>query len=137
MVAFINLNTCMRARDKKTGRILASGGSGVCDKKEHSLLKGRSASAARALRRRNGPMVIAVHRRCDKNAPEGPGFTTRQQNSPRAPHIYKYITKIHYNPFNTKSKTPKSLFLTIFFPLQNVYTRIWRQERTFVYLNLN
>jgi hypothetical protein len=84
----------MRARDKKTGRALASGGAGVCDKKEHPPLEGRSASAARALRRRNGPMVIAVHRRCANKTIEGPGFTTRQQNSPRAPRIYKYITKL-------------------------------------------
>ena len=68
-------------------------GSLACDKKEHSLLKGRSASAARAERYRNDPMVIAVHRRCDKNAPAGPVSTTRQQNTPRAPRIYKYTIK--------------------------------------------
>jgi len=80
----------------------------ACDKKEHSLLKGQSASAARAERYRNGPMVIAVHRRCDKNAPAGPGFTTRQQNSPRAPHIYKYTTK-SIIPHSIQNPRPRNL----------------------------
>lgn len=84
----------MRARDKKTGRALASGGAGGCDKKEHPFLKYRSASAARAERQRSRPTVIAVRRRRDKNAPAGPVSTPKQQNTPRAPRIYKYITKL-------------------------------------------
>ena len=85
-------------------------GSLACDKKEHSLLKGRSASAARAERYRNDPMVIAVHRRCDKNAPAGPGYTPRQQNSPRAPHIYKYTIKSIITPLEQNPR-PRNLSL--------------------------
>jgi len=62
----------------------------ACDKKEHSLLKGRSASAARALRRRNDPMVIAVRRRRDKNAPEGPALHQNNKIRP-APPVYTNI----------------------------------------------
>lgn len=127
----------MRARDKKTGRVLASGGAGGCDKKEHPPSKDRSASAARAERQRNRPTVIAVRRRRDKNARESPVSTPKHRSSPRAPRIYKYITKIHYTPFDTKSKTPKSLSLTIFYPFQSVYTKGWIVERIFVYLALN
>jgi len=68
-------------------------GSLACDKKEHSLSNYRSASAARAKRYRNRPTVIAVHRRRAVVAPEGPVSTTRQQNSPRTSHIYKYTIK--------------------------------------------
>ena len=134
MVAFLNLNACMRARDKKTGRALASGGSSVCDKKEHSLSIYRSASAARALRRRNDPMVIAVHRRRANKTIEGPGYTTRQQNSPRAPHIYKYTIKIIITPLATKSEGVNSFSLQNFFQSRNVYTRVWIIKRLFVYL---
>ena len=53
-----------------------------------------SASAARALRRRNDPTVIAVHRRRAIGATPGPVSTARQQLYARAPHIYKYTTKL-------------------------------------------
>jgi hypothetical protein len=103
------MHVCARVT-KKTGRALASGGAGGCDKKEHPFLKYRSASAARAERQRSGPTVIAVRRRRDKNAPEDPGFTTRQQNSPRAPHIYKYIAK-SIIPHSIQNPRPRNLSL--------------------------
>lgn len=100
-------------------------GSLVCDKKEHSLLKGRNASAARAERYRNGPTVIAVHRRCATKTTEGPVSTTRLQNPGPAPHIYKYTIKIIITPFDAKFKGANSFFLQNFFQSQSVYTKGW------------
>ena len=64
MVAFINLARADLPEAKKMARLRGSGWSRRVVKKEHPPLRGRNASAARALRRRNGPTVIAVHRRC-------------------------------------------------------------------------
>lgn len=85
----------------------------------------RSASAARAGRRRNGPTVIAVHRRRANKTPAGPVFTTKQQNPGPAPHIYKYIPQNHYNPFRRKVRGGKLLLFTKFFPKpKRIYERL-------------
>jgi len=118
----------MRARMPETKKGiggLGPRGALACDKKEHPPFRGRNASAARALRRRNGPTVIAVHRRCDNNAPEGPVSTDKRRNPGPAPHIYKYTTKSIITPFTTKSEGANSFFLQLFFQSQSVYTRIW------------
>jgi len=103
------MHVCARVT-KKTGRALASGGSGRVTKKEHPPSRSRSASAARAERQRSGPTVVAVRRRRDKKAPEGPVSTTRQQNSPRAPRIYKYIAKSIIPPLEQNPR-PRNLSL--------------------------
>jgi hypothetical protein len=94
---------------------------------------GRSASAARAGRRRNGPMVIAVHRRRANKTPAGPVSTTRLQNPGPAPYIYKYTIKIIITPFDAKFEGVNSFFLQIFFQSQSVYTKMWGLKKTFVY----
>jgi len=76
---------------------------------------GRSASAARAGRRRNSPTVIAVHRRRAIKTPAGPVSTDKLQNPGPAPHIYKYIPQNHYNPFRHKIRRGKLLLFTKFF----------------------
>ena len=86
---------------------------------------GRSASAARAGRRRNGPMVIAVHRRRANKTPAGPVSTTRLQNPGPAPHIYKYIPQNHYNPFRRKVRGGELLLFTKFFSKsKRIYERL-------------
>jgi len=110
----------MRACDKKdTGGpvitkkdIQMSGSAGIwpVTKKKHSLSNYRYASAARAGRQRSGPTVMAVRRRCDKKAPESPVSTTRQQNPPRAPRIYKYTIKSIILPLEQNPR-PRNLSL--------------------------
>lgn len=101
---------------KKMARLRGSGWIWRLVKKEHPPLKGRSASAARAGRWRNGPTVIAVHRRCATKTTAGPVSTTRLQNPGPAPHIYKYTTQNHYNPFRRKVQGGELLLFTKFFP---------------------
>jgi hypothetical protein len=125
MVAFINLTRAYVPETKKGIGGLDPRGALACGKKEHPPFKGRNASAARALRRRNRPTVIAVHRRCANKTIEGPVSTTRLQKPARAFHIYKYTTKSIITPFDAKFKGANSFFLQLFFQSQSVYTRVW------------
>ena len=114
MVAFVNLARVDLPETKRHGSLT---GYGLRQKRSRDLGLWReerlfgSASAARALRRRNGPTVIAVHRRCDNNAPEGPVSTDKRQKPARAFHIYKYTVKIIITPFTTNSEGANSFFL--------------------------
>ena len=134
MVAFINLTRADLPEAKKMAWFRASGWSRHVVKKEHPPLRGRNASAARALRRRNGPTVIAVHRRCANKTWEGPVSTDKRQKPARAFHIYKYTIKIIITPFDAKSEGVNSFSLQNFFQSQSVYTRGWIIKRVFVYL---
>ena len=111
MVAFVNLTRVHAPETKKGIGGLGPRGALACDKKEHPPFKGRNASAARALRRRNRPTVIAVHRRCATKTIEGPVSTDKRQNPGPAPHIYKYTVKSIITPFTTKSEGANSFSL--------------------------
>ena len=93
MVAFVDLMRARMPETKKGIGGLGPRGALACDKKEHPPSRGRNASAARAERYRNGPTVIAVHRRCATKTTEGPVSTDKLQNPGPAPHIYKYTAK--------------------------------------------
>jgi len=125
MVAFVNLTRAHAPEVKKSIGCLDLGGSPACDKKEHPPFRGRNASAARALRRRNRPTVIAVHRRCATKTTEGPVSTDKRRKPARAFHIYKYTAKSIITPFDAKSEGANSFFLQLFFQSRSVYTRIW------------
>ena len=137
MVAFVNLTRARMPEAKKMARFRASGQSWHVVKKEHPPLRGRNASAARALRRRNGPTVIAVHRRRATKMREGPVPTDKRQKPARAFHIYKYTIKIIITHFSAKSEGVNSFSLQNFIQSQSVYTRIWTIYSLFVYLHFN
>ena len=137
MVAFINLTRAHVPEAKKGIGGLGPRGALACDKKEHPPFRGRNASAARALRRRNRPTVIAVHRRCATKTTEGPVSTDKRRKPARAFHIYKYTAKSIITPFDAKFEGANSFFLQLFFQSRSVYTRMWFIKREFVYLDLN
>jgi hypothetical protein len=134
MVAFVNLTRAHVPEAKKGIGGLGPRGALACDKKEHPPFRGRNASAARALRRRNRPTVIAVHRRCATKTIEGPVSTDKRRKPARAFHIYKYTVKSVITPFTTNSEGANSFSLQNFFQSQSVYTRMWIIKREFVYL---
>jgi hypothetical protein len=135
MVAFVDLMRARMPETKKGIGGLGPRGALTCDKKEHPPFRGRNASAARALRRRNGPTAIAVHRRCATKTTAGPVSTDKRRKPARAFHIYKYTAKSIITPFATKSEGANSFFLQLFFRSQSVYTKMWFIKREFVYLD--
>jgi hypothetical protein len=68
-------------------------------------------SATRAERRRNGPTVIAVHRRAMCGARPAAYLQQDYKNPPMAP-VYTNIRKIHLTPFDTKFTIRKPFFYT-------------------------